>query len=184
MSNVEKEPYEKLLEILYPNYQEMSFERKDYLQEVKERRLVGNARQVELILEEMKNPGSSLHQEGMSEKDLIRIADIYVGFHTEAEWRSVGEPTGRVLRGGRYGDTPVDEYRYRGYTEAEKKEYICNAVEEYNKQPRISIKKILRGVKKYELTKETALRVSSILKDMEKPKGHAHAKENAQEMEM
>ena len=79
----------------------------------------------------------------------------------------VGIPTGRILRGGRYGDTPVEEYRYRGYTEAEKEEYIRNAVEEYNKQPRISIKNIFDGVKKYELTKETALRVSSILKAME-----------------
>lgn len=79
----------------------------------------------------------------------------------------VGIPTGRILRGGRYGDTPVEEYRYRWYTESEKEQYILSAVEEYNKQPRISIKNILDGVKKYELTKENALRVSSILKEME-----------------
>ena len=88
MSTDEKEPYEKLLEILYPNYQEMSFKRKDYLQEVKERSLVGNARRIEEILEEMKNPESSIYQEGMNEKDLIRIADIYVGFHEKARMRT------------------------------------------------------------------------------------------------
>ena len=88
MSTEEKRPYEKFLEILYPNYQEMSAKRKDYLQEVKERSLVGNDRQIEVIYEEMKNPESSLYQVGMNEKDLIRIADIYVGFHERARMRT------------------------------------------------------------------------------------------------
>lgn len=177
-----REPYEKLLEILYPNYQEMSFKRKDFLHEVKERRLVGNARQIEVILEEMRKTGSSIHQEGMSEKDLIRIADIYVGFHETARFGQKAVPTGRVLRGGRYGDTPVEEYRYVNFTEAEKEEYIRNAVEEYNKQPKISIKNVLGGIKKYELTKETALRVSSILKEMENGTRSDITKEKDEEM--
>ena len=164
MSKEYKESYDKILNILYPGYSEMSQKRKDAI-EFRASGVTAYATQIDAILDKMKDSESPLYQEGASDKDIVNIAAIYARIHEESN-KQIGSPTGKMLRGGDYGDVPVPEYEYRDRTEQEIQTAIQRAVEEYNATPKISIKNILSGIKQYDIDYNTALNVSNILKEM------------------
>ena len=164
MSKEYKEAYDKILNILYPGYSEMSQKRKDAI-EFRASGITAHATQIDAILDKMKDSENPLYQEGASDKDIVNIAAIYARIHEESN-KQIGSPTGKMLRGGDYGDVPVPEYEYRDRTEQEVKTAIQRAVEEYKSTPKISIKNILSGMKQYDIDYNTALNVSKILKEM------------------
>lgn len=164
MSKEYRESYDKVLNILYPGYSDLSDKRKDAI-EFRTMGITAYASEIMELFEQMKNPENSLYQEGVSDKDIVNIAAIYARIHEESN-KQIGSPTGKMLRGGDYGDVPVPEYEYRDRTEQEVQDAIRIAVEEYNSKPRISIKNILNGIKSYNIDYNTALDVSKILKEM------------------
>lgn len=164
MSKEYRESYDKVLNILYPGYSDLSDKRKDAI-EFRTMGITAYASEIMELFEQMKNPENSLYQEGVSDKDIVNIAAIYARIHEESN-KQIGSPTGKMLRGGDYGDVPIPEYEYRDKTEQEIQDFIQRAVEEYNSKPRISIKNILNGIKSYNIDYNTALDVSKILKEM------------------
>lgn len=164
MSKEYKEAYYKVLNILYPGYSEMSLRRQDDI-EFRSMGITAYASEIDMLFDKMKDPNDPLYQEGASDKDIVNIAAIYARIHKESN-KQIGMPTGKMLRGGRYGDVPVPEYKYQDRTEQEVEYAIERAVKEYMSKPRISIKNIISGVKKYDIDYTTALDVSKILKEM------------------
>jgi len=179
MSNEFRKSYEKVLNILYPGYSDLSDKRKEQV----EFRLMGiteYASQIMKLFDQMKDPKNSLYQEGASDKDIVNIAAIYSRIYEESN-NPVAYRTGKMLR-GEGGDTPIPEYKYRDRSEIEVKHAMEYAVEKYNSKPRISIKNILNGIKSYKIDYNTALNVSKILKEMNQTKDSKTA--NDKEMEI
>lgn len=164
MSKEYKEAYDKVLNILYPGYSDLSDKRKEQV-EFRSMGITAYASQIMKLFNQMKDPESSLYQEGASDKDIVNIAAIYARIYEESN-KQIASPTGKMLRGGDYGDVPKPEYEYRDRTEAEVQHAMEDAVEKYNSRPRISIKNIINGVKSYNIDYNTALNVSQILKEM------------------
>ena len=134
MSKEYRESYDKVLNILYPGYSDLSDKRKDAI-EFRTMGITAYASEIMELFEQMKNPENSLYQEGVSDKDIVNIAAIYARIHEESN-KQIGSPTGKMLRGGDYGDVPVPEYEYRDRTEQEVQDAIRIAVEEYNSKSR------------------------------------------------
>ena len=161
MAEQQEDLYEKYMKILYPGYENMSDKRKENI-EFMNMGLIGRLPQVDLLVTAMKDPRSPMYRTGASDKDLVRIADKYAEM-LERSHDQVKVPTGRVLRGGPYYDTPEDEYVWKERTEEEIQQAIDMAVDSYNSEPRISIKNIINGVKKYKIDKETARIANDLL---------------------
>lgn len=164
MSEENKKSYDKILNILYPGYADMSEKRKNII-EFRAMGITAYALQIDALFDQMKDPKNPLYQEGASDKDIVNIAAIYSRIYKESS-KKVVSPTGKMLRGGDYGDVPIPEYEYRDRTEAEVQHAMEDAVEKYNSRPRISIKNIINGVKSYNIDYNTALNVSKVLKEM------------------
>ena len=181
MSKEYKEAYDKILNILYPGYSEMSQKRKEAI-EFRETGITAHATQINAIFDKMKDSEDPLYQEGASDKDIINIAAIYARIYEESH-KKIASPTGKMLRGGDYGDVPEPEYEYRDRTEQEVLASIQRAVEEYKSAPKISIRNILGGIKHYEIDYNTALNVSNILKEMKAQDRGTQTKDGKEEME-
>ena len=163
MSKEYRESYDKVLNILFPGYSDLSDKRKDAI-EFRTMGITAYASEIMELFEQMKNPENSLYQEGVSDKDIVNIAAIYARIHEESN-KQIGSPTGKMLKGGDYGNVPTPEYEYRDRTEQEVQDAIRIAVEKYKSTQKISIKNILNGIKQYNIDYNTALNVSKILKE-------------------
>jgi len=167
MAEQQEELYEKYMKILYPGYENMSEQRKENI-EFCNMGLIGRLARVDVLFTAMKDPKSPMYRTGASDKDLVRIADKYVEMIEESHG-PVRVPTGNVLRGGPYFDTPEDEYVWKDRSEEAVQQALDWAVDSYNSQPRISIKNIINGVKKYKIDKETARIANDLLYNKKEP---------------
>lgn len=162
--------YEKYIKILYPGYENMSDRRKADI-EMRTMGLRGRLPIIDKIFTEMKDPKSPLYRTGVTDKDIVNIADLYVEIVMDSR-RPMGYPTGEVKRGGDYYDTPEDVLKWEDPSESQVMYFIENAVDKFNSKPRISISSIINGTKKQKLVKEEALYVNEkyFVKDAQEDK--------------
>ena len=184
MSEKNTDSSEKILNLLYPGYSKMSEKRKRVTQ-WSDLDTTLNLSEIEDIFEQMKDPNSPLYQEGASDKEFANIAAIYVKISKHSNERQAYQSNEMERGGGFYGlEDCKPVYHYRDKTPQEVQNDIRRAVEEYKETPKISIKNILKGIKKYEIDFDTALIVNDVLKKMSNPdKGEKDTKDN-KEMEI
>lgn len=177
MSKEFKEAYNKILNILYPGYSNLSDKRKDAI-EFRTMNITEHALEIDELLDKMKDPNNPLYQEGSSDKDLVNIAAIYVRISKKSNEPITFLSDGYRLTGDSlYGPSLENTYNERSKTELEVLAQIKREVEEYRSKPKISVKRLIEGecIKKYDIDYNTAVEVNNVLKKM-------NSKEKVQEI--
>ena len=167
MSKEYKEAYDKVLNILYPGYSDLSDKRKDTI-EFRTMGITAHALEIMELFDKMKNPEHPLYQGDFSDKDIINIAAIYARIYKESN-DLISYKTNETPSRGQY-DVPEEKFARRARTETEIQHAMEEAVKRYNSKPKISIQNIFNGIKKYDIDYNTALSVSKILNDMNNQK--------------
>lgn len=153
--------FSKYMDKLFPGYKEMSFARQE---ECEFRFGLGNLNftEIDAIYGKLTDPEDPMYQPGLSEKDAANVAAIYAKAYLQSQ-QKVGHPTGRQVHDPNDWFKPVDEVKYYDPTEHEQVSALTDAIAEYNKKNRFSIKNILSGTKKHNITIDAALHAKDYL---------------------
>ena len=151
-----QEIFEKYMGLLYPNYSKMSPRRREEA-EFKSMGTIRYFGDIDKIFPLIKEA-----YPGLKDLDLVNIARIYSEMYEKTS--SIGEPTGKVLRGD--DDMPIDEYKTRETSQKEQLNLIGMAVREYQSNsgkfaPRIH--NFLSGIRNYDINEDTAKKVLEML---------------------
>ena len=169
MSKDFENAYDKVLNILYPGYSNLSDKRQELIRG-RTWQIAQYASEVVELLPRMQEPKDPLYQEGASIKDICNIAAIYARICKTSE-TPIGYFSGEYTNKGydSYGQPVGDQiYSAKSRTESEVLNQIKFEVEAYNSRPKISVKRLLESncITKYNINYNTALEVNKVLKEM------------------
>jgi hypothetical protein len=151
-----RESYNKVLEIMYPGYSEMTFSQKDDI-DFNTMGITQNSLEIMELFDKMKDPQSSIYQGGTSDRNIVKIASIYAEICRKAN-DLVRVPTGKVTFDGE------DEYKWVEPSKADVDQFLWLGVKKYNSPSFFEkLRMRLSRTSLYDINYETAVKINEIL---------------------